>query len=74
MMGHLQDFSSLHDPPARASSLERPNPVSINDAAALQKDLDLLITWSTEWQLKFNPDRLMHIGHQYKTNYTIRQD
>ena len=28
MMGHLQDCSSLHDPPGRASSLERPNPVS----------------------------------------------
>jgi len=29
----------------------------INDAAALQKDLDSLSTWSTEWQLKFNPDK-----------------
>jgi len=28
MMGHLQDCSSLHDPPGRASSLGRPNPVS----------------------------------------------
>ena len=27
-MGHLQDCSSLHDPPGRASSLGRPNPVS----------------------------------------------
>ena len=37
----------------------------INDAAALQKDLDSLSTWSAEWQLKFNPDKckVMHIGH-----------
>jgi len=27
-MGHLQDFSSLHDPPGWASSLGRPNPIS----------------------------------------------
>jgi len=28
-MGHLlQDFLSLHDPPGRARSLGRPNPVS----------------------------------------------
>ena len=27
-MGHQQDFLSLHDPPGRASSLGRPNPVS----------------------------------------------
>lgn len=48
----------------------------INDAAALQKHLDSLSTWSAEWQLKFNPDKckVMHIGHQYKTNYTIQQD
>jgi len=31
MMGHLQDCSSLHDPPGRASSLGRPNPVSYNN-------------------------------------------
>ena len=48
----------------------------INDAAALQKDLDSLSTWSAEWQLKFNPGKckVMLIGHQYKTNYTIQQD
>jgi len=28
MVGHLQDFLSLHDPPGRASSLGRPNPIS----------------------------------------------
>jgi len=28
MMSHLQDFLSLQDPPGRASSLGRPNPVS----------------------------------------------
>jgi len=30
-MGYLQDFSNLHDPLGRASSLERPNPVSYSD-------------------------------------------
>ena len=48
----------------------------INDTADLQKDLDSLSTLSAEWQLKFNTNKckVMHIGHQYKTNYTIWQD
>ena len=48
----------------------------IIDAAALQKHLDSLSTWSAEWQLKFNLDKckVMHIGHQYKTNYNVQQD
>jgi len=46
------------------------------DAESLQKDIDLLSTWSARWQLKFNPEKckLMHIGHKQDTKYTIRQD
>jgi len=35
----------------------------INDAAARQKDLDSLSTWSAEWQLKFNPDKCKSHAH-----------
>ena len=34
MMGHLQDFSSLHDPPGQAISLGMPNLVSYKLSAA----------------------------------------
>ena len=34
------------------------------DCDALQDDLDLLFTWSTEWQMQFNIEKckVMHIG------------
>ena len=51
----------------------------INDAAALQKGLDslsrgLLSPQNGSWSLIQTSAKVMHIGHQYKTNYTIRQD
>ena len=49
---------------------------SIKDTADLQEDLDSLSAWSANWQLRFNPDKckVMHVGHQHKSNYEIHQD
>jgi len=48
------------------------NQYRIKDSADLQKDLDSLSIWSANWQLRFNPDKckVMHVGHQHKSNYT----
>jgi len=49
---------------------------AVKDAESLQRDLDSLSTWSEKWLLRFNPDKckVMHISHQYKTSYTIKQN
>ena len=47
-----------------------------SDSQRLQNDLDSLIKWSTEWQLKFNPSKckVMHIGHSMDTKYFISDE
>jgi len=44
------------------------------DSFGLQEDLNKLISWSQTWLLRFHPEKckLMHIGHQINTEYTIK--
>jgi len=41
------------------------------DSVKLQNDPDSLTSWSSQWLLKFSPNRckVMHVGHQYDTEY-----
>jgi len=49
---------------------------SATDMQILQTDLDSLSLWTNEWLLRFNPPKckVMHIGHQISSAYTITQD
>jgi len=40
------------------------------DSKSLQKDLDKLVEWSTEWQIRFNPAKckVMHIGQPVQSD------
>src|SRR5579872_4976179 len=43
---------------------------SLEDVAALQRDLDSLHEWAADWQMSFNVDKcaVMHVGHSNKCN------
>jgi hypothetical protein len=48
---------------------------TLADAASLQKDVDTLCSWASNWQMKFNGDKCktMHMGskniqHDYTMN------
>ena len=42
----------------------------------LQEDLTNLQNWSDKWLLQFNAEKckVMHVGHNYRHQYTITQD
>ena len=46
------------------------NVASIEDIAVLQRDLDTLHEWATDWQMDFNVDKcsVMHVGYNNKHN------
>jgi len=55
MMGHLHNFKSLHDPPGRASSLGRPNPVSLtgdSDAEGGSVTSHFFVMFTDRWSGK----------------------
>ena len=49
---------------------------SLEDREELQEDLNSLGRWSRECLLQLNPEKckVMHIGHEFNTEYTIEQE
>jgi hypothetical protein len=48
----------------------------LGDCVKLQDDLDSLQRWSDKWLLQLNPEKckVMHVGHNYRFPYTMKQD
>ena len=44
------------------------NVENLEDVLALQRDLDSLHEWATDWQMNFSVDKcaVMHVGHNNK--------
>ena len=49
---------------------------TVTDMEYLQKDLDNLVRWSADWQLRFNSSKChhLHIGRETGFIYTMEED
>ena len=80
-MADTNDENPFQNPPVndRSAGIHSSHHITshgVNDRINLQQDLDSLQNWSDKWLLRFNPDKckVMHIGHDCKFLYMIKQD